>query len=558
MIGIFKNYLADFWNNEVDVIGSVMILCAGYINFLHLPISTNTSNSMIPINGKPVIGWILDDLLRKNFAEAVIVLREDDEKLLAFLERVYSKRIEIRFAFVSPGNTILHSIKAGLEQTFEKSIIRILLGDTLILDSFNSKKDFVYCGNVSEAKRWCIVKQDKYGTIDKLLDKEEIAGDSFVALAGYYQFINYEDFSTTLQACIGENKNQISDLLSGYKKQHPINAIPTTTWYDFGHIDHFIAAKQALLGSRFFNKLSINPVLNTITKTSEFDDKLQDELNWYLNLPIELQVLTPRILNHQYVDGKLEVIEEYYGYPTLAELYVYGELDPITWNLILKRVFRIHQEFRKKSGRLNKTDLEAIYATKTFERIEELIQRQPSWETFFSAERIIWNQNELEGWIKLKPKLISYLPKLIQTTPISIIHGDYCFSNILFDVSNQIIRLIDPRGSFGRKGIFGDARYDIAKLRHSVCGLYDFIMADLFQVTTEGLSFTSEIYSNHIPIALSKSFDRMAQEMDYDLQEIKIIEGLLFISMLPLHQDTPGRQQMMALRGLSLLNEVLN
>ena len=30
----------------------------------------------------------------------------------------------------------------------------------------------------------------------------------------------------------------------------------------------------------------------------------------------------------------------------------------------------------------------------------------------------------------------------------------------------------------GHKGIYGDARYDIAKLRHSACGLYDVLVAD--------------------------------------------------------------------------------
>lgn len=512
---------------------------------------------MIPINGKPVIGWILDDLLNKNFDEAVIVLRRDDKKLSSFLERVYFNRINLGFAFVTPGNSILHSIKAGFDKLLDKSIIRIILGDTLILDSFNFENDFVYCGKVNEANRWCIVKQDTQGNIVGLSDKKEIVGEDFDALAGYYQFSHPKDFERILRKCINEGKNQISDLLNYSNTKYPIHVQPTTNWYDFGHIDQFIAAKQALLGSRFFNKLTINPILNTITKISELDDKLQDELNWYLNIPSELQILTPRILAHKWVDGKLEIIEEYYGYPTLAELYVYGELDMMTWNTILKRVFRIHAELREYSGRLNKGELEAVYSIKTNERIEELIHKQPTWNYFFSEEKIIWNNKELLGWPKLYPKLIDFLPRIIDSAPISIIHGDYCFSNILYDVGNQIIRLIDPRGSFGKKGIFGDSRYDIAKLRHSVSGLYDFIIADLFQLTSDGNNYTSTIFSNHIPESLTATFDKLTSDMGYDLQEIKLIEGLLFISMLPLHQNTPNRQQLMALQGLSILNEVL-
>ena len=38
---------------------------------------------------------------------------------------------------------------------------------------------------------------------------------------------------------------------------------------------------------------------------------------------------------------------------------------------------------------------------------------------------------------------------------------------------------------------------------------------------------------------------------------IRLIEGLLFVSMLPLHRDEPRRQLAMLANGLTLLNDVL-
>ena len=36
-------------------------------------------------------------------------------------------------------------------------------------------------------------------------------------------------------------------------------------------------------------------------------------------------------------------------------------------------------------------------------------------------------------------------------------HGDYCFSNIIFNHKDGIVKLIDPTGSFGSKiGIYGE------------------------------------------------------------------------------------------------------
>jgi hypothetical protein len=138
-----------------------------------------------------------------------------------------------------------------------------------------------------------------------------------------------------------------------------------------------------------------------------------------------------------------------------------------------------------------------------------------------------------------------------------VIHGDFCFSNILFDIGHQIIRLIDPRGSFGPKGIYGDARYDIAKLRHSVCGLYDYIVADMFELEEADGRFSSTLFVNGTPRMVGAMFDRLVVDAGYDLDEIRLIEGLLFISMIPLHQGHASRQRLMFLTGLTLLNEVL-
>lgn len=139
-----------------------------------------------------------------------------------------------------------------------------------------------------------------------------------------------------------------------------------------------------------------------------------------------------------------------------------------------------------------------------------------------------------------------------------IIHGDFCFSNILFDVNNQIVRLIDPRGSFGAKGIFGDPRYDIAKLRHSLSGCYDYMTADLFELRQTGDSFQACFFMDEAQTSIRQPFDNLVLQNGFLLDEIKFIEGLLFLSMPPLHYGHPERQKIMYLTGLTLLNEVFD
>ena len=145
--------------------------------------------------------------------------------------------------------------------------------------------------------------------------------------------------------------------------------------------------------------------------------------------------------------------------------------------------------------------------------------------------------------------------RLSDCRDFAIIHGDFCFSNILYDPAAQIARLIDPRGSFGKAGIYGDPRYDLAKLRHSIAGSYDYIVSDLFRLQQQGNSFESSLFRNPVQDELCAFFDRKVSLLGYRIEDIRLIEALLFFSMLPLHRDHPGRQKMMFLRGLEILND---
>jgi dTDP-glucose pyrophosphorylase len=534
---------------------STIILCGGPINYSNLPIGTNQSNAMIPVNGRPVIGWILDDLLAKGIRRAVVVLREQDHRLQEFLDRVYAARMDVLTAPLGQDGTIVQSLEAGMNRLQADGLVRVILGDTLIRDRYESDEDFAYVGDVEESRRWCLVVTASDGRINDYLDKRETSLSPKLALAGYYHFLDGAALRMSIEQSIAADETELSDVLRRYAFTHPIRARRVTDWYDFGHIDNMVAARRRLLQPRSFNSLTINPVLNTITKISDHDEKLRDELNWYLGIPDELKILTPRLIRHQATNGRIEVVQEYYGYPTLAELYVYADLHPENWFSIVRHVLRIHKEFCRYGGPPAAADAENVYARKTWDRLETLVEQDSAWNSLLSRETVIVNDRQLSGIYALRDVLEQKARELALNATTRVIHGDFCFSNILFDVNSQIIRIIDPRGSFGRKGIYGDPRYDIAKLRHSICGMYDYILADMFELRERGGEFRCQTYANGKPRVVGQMFDAMVSEMGYDLEEIRLIEGLLFVSMLPLHQGQPARQRMMYLTGLSLLND---
>ena len=136
-----------------------------------------------------------------------------------------------------------------------------------------------------------------------------------------------------------------------------------------------------------------------------------------------------------------------------------------------------------------------------------------------------------------------------------IMHGDLCFSNILYDSRSNIIKLIDPRGQNADKQltIYGDQKYDLAKLCHSFIGLYDFIIADAFEL----------IDSEDTGMELIFSYDNRISDLQTIFWNTELIDGfsnidsipltiILFLSMIPLHSDKPTRQRAMLANALRL------
>ncbi|MBK7864634.1 MAG: hypothetical protein IPJ65_39730 [Archangiaceae bacterium] len=156
------------------------------------------------------------------------------------------------------------------------------------------------------------------------------------------------------------------------------------------------------------------------------------------------------------------------------------------------------------------------------------------------------------------PQIEAEVDRLVANGHGSVIHGDLCFSNILYDLRSRICKLIDPRGSFGHTGITGDIRYDVAKLYHSAYGRYDFLTNDLFAVKAEGLSLQLELRTRPDHERIRARFEKVffKPEGPFDRREVLLMTGLLFASMLPLHEDAPRRQLAMYATALQLLDEV--
>ena len=272
-----------------------------------------------------------------------------------------------------PGS-IVGSLKAGIDTVGDVDVIRVVLGDTLITDPYDGSVDFVYTGAVKYSGRWCLVESDSSGYLVRYIDKQFDADTCASAIAGYYHFTNMQLLRQCTESALAAGEKELSFVLSRYGLRQRIVARSVNEWFDFGHLDKLADARRRLISSRSFNTLQVDPILHTVTKTSTNNDRLTDELNWYLQLPDSLQVLAPRIVNHEITDRQVCFTQEFYGYTSLAELFVFGDFSVSTWDSILQRVLEVHQLLSRYEGTVTSADTFDMYFNKTRQRLELLAQ----------------------------------------------------------------------------------------------------------------------------------------------------------------------------------------
>jgi len=184
-----------------------------------------------------------------------------------------------------------------------------------------------------------------------------------------------------------------------------------------------------------------------------------------------------------------------------------------------------------------------------------VIEEDKLFRKIFDQDFIFINNKKLKNWNLMKNKIEEKIDEMYNENDNCLIHGDLYFANILHNSEKNIFKLIDPRGIWGNT-IGGDIKYDIAKIRHSVVGCFDIITNGLYSIKYEG---KNEIEFN---VFKPKNYEIICNELDsnierrWNLDEIKMIEGLLFISMLPLHSDNVERQLAFFCVGLERLNEI--
>lgn len=530
----------------------LIILMAGKGTRLY-PLTLGFPKCLLSIKQKPAIYNMLIPLIKKGLQDITIVVNIENKSLLQdFFENTF-KNLKIKINYVVQDSADGPGSALSLTNKFITKPTLLLLGDTLCNYPINYDNSWIGVQEVQEEEKckYCMLDCDNQNNIIKIIDKPKEKLKTNYAAVGIYFFKNYKLLKKILTEKIEKlhGEYQLSSFFELYIKQENIKIEKIDNWEDIGTLEGYMQTNRNNFNCRNFNSLYLDD-LGVIHKRSIYE-KITSEMSWFKEIEnTDFEKITPKFYENNKFDSEYGI--EYYDYLTLSEYMTFYPLSDYSkkniFNSVLTKLLKVYEKNKIVSLEFN--DLfKKILVDKTRKRIM-LWERKD----LINKDLVKINDKNYIGLFQCLNRLFPCIEKICNDSInyVTIIHGDIAFSNILFSPRSLNFKLIDARGNFGIDTIYGDYRYDLAKLRHCYHGRYDDIINDLFEVTEdENINYIFYKENKY------KMFDELFVENNINLNDIELIEGLLFISMIPLHSDYADRQLVFFCQGLKILNNQL-
>lgn len=311
---------------------------------------------------------------------------------------------------------------------------------------------------------------------------------------------------------------------------------------------------------RAFNKSYI--INDSFIKLSQ-EDRLNDEINYYHRIQHHDQKHLFAEFRGDKSNGLVYALElkNYENYKNIAEYFFNSDSHQHNSNLMRQLMWMVDllhtypksdipQEF---NGNVNDLNYKML-VEKTVNEYNAFLKSSNLFNELCSFDSLEINGVSYKNFSIISGEIFRIISDKYLKFDLNIIHGDCCFANIMVNPSGSSLIFVDPRGSYGMKGIFGDKCYDYGKMLHSVSGNYEQIIYDMFDLTYESnrISFTFDKDLSYLRDVISKNINKAT------LEKSELIQGLIFIGMCARHYDSVDRQIIMYCTGVKILNEWLD
>ena len=458
------------------------------------------------------------------------------------------------FIHIKNTSSLFNSLKLGLSEL--KTFDNIIINPIQVIPSVKLKLNTISIGlSLSHKENWSAVKFNGNNASFLFKDYHKSEGIFSYPFTGRIN-CEKEHINKALLYKSYSSSNDLA-LLAEYLYQNYDYNFQKEKWLDLTHNTLLTKTKIENLSSRNFHGLVYCDKTNSIIKRHTSGGSFQNIILFYKLMPNNIKRFFPALINANTSPDNSSYAMEYIPFPTLAELFLHGELGYLSWEKIILKLKNIYDEIYLSSSKCFEIDSGEFYAKKLKARklkLEKLIMNNK----FYILKKILSEKYIVNG-LEFPPLLETYdelYKKLISKYPSKLSgyfgHGDLCFNNILIDPYSFTIKLIDPKAASNSepdKLGFVPPLYDIAKLNHSFIGLYDSIISNMYSLKNYNNSYQLNIYRPTLYSYISKKFIKVFLDSAKSKEEINLLTSNLFLSMLPLHSEDPERMATLGIIG---------
>jgi dTDP-glucose pyrophosphorylase len=360
-----------------------------------------------------------------------------------------------------------------------------------------------------------ILLSDNKKEVAKINEKGTLNPNIYIGVCGILDFKSFwRAMNSSAAIEVGE--------VYGLRELEQVTAIRVMQWYDSGSLSNLAIAKAKFANTEH----------NILEK--------EDEAIWFtgdhvLKFSINQDFISDRVERLKYLPKDLmpELVSS--GKNTYKYRKVKGKViaDTLTRRRLRSLLDTCNDVMWSRSRPVTKDVVSTCYSfyrDKTYERLDHYLHRFEQYDDAKTLNgvqvRSVREMLDAVNW-----------SELCEAPHWSAFHGDFHGENIIADEKGGFT-LLDWRQCFGNNSKeYGDAYYDLAKLRHGFLVNHGIVNADEFEINELAHNYvfiSIKQYSNLIEC--DSELTKWMLENSFDVKKVKILTALIYLNICGLHE----------------------
>jgi glucose-1-phosphate thymidylyltransferase len=222
------------------------------------PLTYSQPKPLIPVAGKPIIGYILEQLIEAGIDEFVFILGYMGDKIREFLETQYPE-LKKHYVYQTDPLGLGQAIYLCKDLLRNEEEVLIQLGDTILdidIKVFqNSRSNALAVRKVQDPREFGVVELDEKGMVNRLVEKPQIP-KSNLAIVGLYLIKEWSKLLNCLETNIKTGRmtkgafHLTDGLMCMLENESRFEVMEVRNWFDCGKKDILLSTNATMLSRR--------------------------------------------------------------------------------------------------------------------------------------------------------------------------------------------------------------------------------------------------------------------------------------------------------------------